>query len=188
MCYLYTTKKVKTHIADPDRHYVRLICAKARVTPLKGTTVPRSELSGFLILTRLLKVVVSAMDVKPSEVTIALDSQCTISALQKSGGLLAPYFASRVSEALGNLTELQDETVVNEIQHVPGTLNPADIPTRDYTVPAEVMDDSIWQNGPAYLTLPKTQWPFSRDFLDTVPDSELRAPRAAFNSVGIGPW
>ena len=40
---------------EPDRFFVRLVCGKARVTPLKGTTPPRSELSGFLGLTRLLK-------------------------------------------------------------------------------------------------------------------------------------
>ena len=81
---------------------VRLVCGKARVTSVRGTTAPRSEMSGFLILTRLLKVVVNAMDVKPVQITIAVDSQCTISAIEKSGGLLAPYFASRVSEAMNN--------------------------------------------------------------------------------------
>ena len=97
---------------EPDRFYVRLVCGKARVTPLKGTTAPRSEISGFLILTRLLKVVLNSMDVKPSRVLLAVDSQCTISALEKTGGLLAPYFASRVSEATSNLAEIAEETDV----------------------------------------------------------------------------
>ena len=70
------------------------------------------------------------MDEKPEMITIAGDSQCTISATEKSGGTLAPYFASRVSEAMSNLEEISECTVVNEIQHVPGNLNPADIPTR----------------------------------------------------------
>ena len=85
------------------------------MTPVKGTTAPRSELSGFLILTRLLKVVVSAMDQKPSLITIAMDSQCTISAMEKSGGLLAPYFASRASEASANLADLAAETEVGQL-------------------------------------------------------------------------
>ena len=94
---------------------MRLVCGKARVTPLKGTTVPRSELSGYLILTRLLKVVVNSMDQKPHQVTIAVDSQCTISAVKKSGGLLAPYFASRVSEAALNLADLAEYTLVHPL-------------------------------------------------------------------------
>ena len=105
-----------------------------------------SELSGFLILSRLMKVVVNAMDIKPSQITLIVNSQCTISALDKSGGLLAPYFASRVSEAMINLAELGEETRVLPVQHVPGPLNPADIPTRDKTTIEEVKMESIWQS------------------------------------------
>ena len=127
-------------------------------------------MSGYLILTRLLKVVVDSMDVKPDQVTTAVDSQCTISALEKSGGLLAPYLASRVSEVVRYLQELAEVTCVHPVQHVPGPLNPADIPTRDITLPEEVMEDSIWQRGPAYLSIPREQWAFTRDFLDVLPD------------------
>ena len=128
------------------------------------------------------------MDVKPSQITLAMDSQCTISAIDKSGGLLAPYFASRVSEAMGNLSEISEETLVNPVQHVPGPLNPADIPTRACTTPDEVKEGSLWQIGPAYLTLPRDQWSFSRDFIDAVPVEELRAPRAAFAALQGEPW
>ena len=51
-----------------------------------------------------------------------------------------------------------------------------------------MMDHSIWQSGPAYLALPRDCWPFSRDFLDVLPNSELRVPKAAFNVATIGPW
>ena len=158
------------------------------MTAAKGTTVPRSELSGYLILTRLLKVVVAAMDDKPSEVTTVVDSQCTISAMEKSGGLLAPYFASRVSEASMNLTELSEETLVHPIQHVPGVLNPSDIATRANSTFEDVKEGSTWQTGPAYLYLPKSEWPFSRDFLDCVPEQEMRTPKAVFNSLDAVPW
>ena len=187
--YIRWTKE-KTTPEEPDRHVVRLVCGKARVTSVRGTTAPRSEMSGFLILSRLLKVVINAMDFKPIQVTIAVDSQCTISAIEKSGGLLAPYFASRVSEAMTNLAELAEHSVVHPVQHVPGPLNPADIPTRDKTTPDEVREESIWQSGPAYLSLPREQWPFSREFLDVVPAEELRASKAAFNMAeavfGVG--
>ena len=94
-CVYIRWKMLKNHPEDPDNYFVKLICGKARVTPLKGTTAPRSELSGLLILTRLLKVVVNALTDRPSQITIATDSQCSISALEKSGGILAPFFASR---------------------------------------------------------------------------------------------
>ena len=115
--------------------FVSLVCGKARVTPVKGITAPRSEVSGFLILTRLLKVVVNAMEEKPESVTLAGDSQCTISATEKTGGTLAPYFESRIAEAMSNIEEVSEYTRIEQIQHVPGSLNPADLPTRARTTP-----------------------------------------------------
>ena len=117
----------KARLDDPDMYSVSLVCGKARVTPLKGTTVPRSELSGYLILTRLIKVVVNSMDVKPCQITMAVDSQCTISAVEKSGGILAPYFASRVSEAALNLSDIAEDSIVHPLVHIPCAINPADI-------------------------------------------------------------
>ena len=104
------------------------------------------------------------------------------------GGLLAPFFASRVSEASANLSELSEETIVDPILHVPGPLNPADIPTRACSTGKDVQADSIWQSGPDYLSLPRYNWPFSREFLDYMPEQELRSPKAAFNKVGMSPW
>ena len=188
-CAIYVRwKELKRSVSDPDRYHVRLVCGKARVTSARGTTAPRSEMSGFLILTRLLKVVVDAMEVKPVRITTAVDSQCTISAMEKSGGLLAPYFASRVAESTSNLSELAENFQLDPVQHVPGTQNPADIPTRATTKPYEIGDNSLWQNGPPYLALPREQWPFSRDFWNLLPDAELRAPRAAFGAAILEPW
>ena len=62
-CAVYIRWRLKNNAPeDPERFHARLVCGKAHVTPVKGTTVPRSELSGYLILTRLLKVVLDAMD------------------------------------------------------------------------------------------------------------------------------
>ena len=74
-CAIYVRWSMGIDVTDGmEKFFVRLVCAKARVTPAKGTTVPRSELFGFLILTRLLRVVCSAMDTKPCRITMAVDS------------------------------------------------------------------------------------------------------------------
>ena len=124
------------------------------------------------------------MDDKPSRVTIAVDSQCTISAIDKSGGLMAPHFASRLSEAAMNLSDLSEVTEVLPVQHVPGNLNPADIPTRANSVATDI----IWQGGPAYLSRGKEDWPFTREFIDYVPEHEMRTPKAVFNLAEPETW
>ena len=85
-CIYIRWRKCRTSREEPDSYVVQLVCTKVRVTSVRGTTAPRSEMSDFIILTRLLKVVVNSMDTKPSQITTAVDSQCTISALDKSGG------------------------------------------------------------------------------------------------------
>ena len=50
------------------------------------------------------------------------------------------------------------------------------------------MQESIWQSGPHFLSLPRLEWPLSRDFLDLVPQSKMRTPKATFGSVGVGTW
>ena len=116
-CAVYVRWLLKKKTAsEPDRFHVRVVCVKARVTPARGTTVPRSELSSYSILTRLLKVVINAMGEKPYQ-AITVDSKCTISAFEKSGNVLAPYFASHVSEAATNLAELAEQTTVHPIMH-----------------------------------------------------------------------
>ena len=155
---------------DAPEYHVRLLTGKARVTPLKGSTAPRSELSGLLILSRLLKVAVEALWEKPSSVTLTGDSQCTIAALQKSGGLLAPYFANRVSEIVRNLKEVLKTVKVGDVLHLAGPLNPADLPTRETCTASDLSPDSVWMLGPAFLYKPRAEMPLSRQFLDQTYD------------------
>ena len=69
--------------------------------------------------------------------------------------------------------------------HIPGDLNPADIATRALAKPQDVQQGSVWQNGPEFLHLPRTDWPLSRDFLYNVPDQELRSSKAVFNMLAV---
>ena len=42
-CAVYIRWRLKNNAPeDPERFHVRLVCGKARVTPVKGTTVPRN--------------------------------------------------------------------------------------------------------------------------------------------------
>ena len=66
-CSIYIRWELDSDCVSRDQWYfVRLVYGKARVTPVKGTTVPRSEIWGLFILLRPLKVVSNTMYVKPS--------------------------------------------------------------------------------------------------------------------------
>ena len=72
--------------------------AKAKVAPLDGLTIPRSELSTLQILTRLLSKTIKALPETPSDVHILGDSTCVISAMDKVATSFNPYMHSRISD------------------------------------------------------------------------------------------
>jgi hypothetical protein len=96
-----------------------LLWAKAKTTPLSGLTIPRSELSGTVLMTRVLKSSVKALQcdqsMKPKSVTPLVDSKCTISVLEKSVGALKPFFHNRVSEMLENLADMRKVCEVEDL-------------------------------------------------------------------------
>ena len=74
---------------------VFLLMAKSRVSPLGGTTVPRMEISSGALLSRLALLVARVCGFKLVKIVIALDSECSVSALTRYKGLIKPYFAHR---------------------------------------------------------------------------------------------
>ena len=136
-----------------EKYAVYLFASKAIVTLLRGST-PRSELSGLLIASRLLLEVVKAMSEKPKNIYVIGDSQCTISALEKSGDSLGPYFCNRVSETCQNLAEVRsvaEGVDIAPVTHISGKLNPADLATRETGAYADLKEDSEWVRGPPFL-------------------------------------
>ena len=83
----------------------------------------------------------------PSSAVLLADSECVISTLDKNSSPLKPYFLNRTAEIIENLSELKKVCPVEEIHHVPGSLNVADLGTRPGIKLADLDPDSIWQQG-----------------------------------------
>ena len=163
-----------------DQEYdASLLWAKARVTPLSGYTVPRSELSGTVLGSRMCLRTVKALDgepsMKPAGVIMLADSKCTISAIDTASRALKPFFHNRVSEILQTIEEMKGYCKVEDIHYVPSDLNPADLATRNKTSLTEIGPASFWQKGPSFLCFGRDYWPVTRDFIrPDVPENESR--------------
>ena len=154
----------------------RLLLSKARVAPLAGMTIPRTEMNGLVLGTKLGDLALSSMRENPSRLTFCLDSECTIAAVDSENGLLKPYLANRRAVVKGKLEDWKishPEIEFEELQHIAGTLNPADLPTRTNCSAQDVGMETTWQNGPAFLQYPREQWPVSRDFKKSIPEEEV---------------
>ena len=160
----------------------QLLCAKARVTPINGLTIPRVELNGLVLNSRLVLTVAKALsvdeDLHPVSAVLLADSECSISALDKSTSAMKPYFHNRVSEIRENLEELRNICEVEEVYHVAGSLNVADIGTHGGSKAVDLGPNSLWQKGPAFLSCRRDLWPVTRDFVKTeIPDEEVRTKK-----------
>ena len=114
-------------------YYASLVISKGRVCPLRGYTVPRSELCGALVTSRLLLTVaiaLSKLEEKPTTAIMLLDSRCTISALEATSSNLLPFYQNRVSEILENLESLRKYCTVESVHWISSSDNPADLLTR----------------------------------------------------------
>lgn len=135
---------------------LHLIMAKSKVAPIRTRlTIPKLELSGAALLTRLLNHVCDTLGrtVEISDVFAWTDSEIVLCWLRTSVHNLEVFVANRISQIQSSATPLI-------WRHVPGELNPADCASRGCEAPV-LVNHSLWW-GPGWLSHPAASWPQNR--------------------------
>ena len=145
-------------VGPMDETHCHLMVAKTKVAPLQPMTIPKLELCGASLVTKLVMNVSRHLQVQ-HEITLWTDSSIVIGWLQRKPQTLKTFVANRVGE-------IQKLIPSTQWRHIKTEENPADLGSRGCT-PHELRHSKQWWHGPSWLTLPQEKWPKPRSFEPT---------------------
>ncbi|XP_053686345.1 uncharacterized protein LOC128735887 [Sabethes cyaneus] len=136
-----------------------LVSGKTKVAPLKPMSIPRLELQGCVLGTRLLNFVLDNHPTPFAKRFLWTDSTTARSWIRSDPRRYKPFVAHRIGEIL-------ETTDVSEWRWVPSKLNPADEATKWGQGPY-FNPDSKWFDGPDFLRFSEEAWPKANDLMES---------------------
>ncbi|GFW88341.1 integrase catalytic domain-containing protein [Trichonephila clavipes] len=143
---------------------VKLLVSKTKVALVKQVSIPRLELYGAHLLSKLFKSVLRTLKHYTFDVFAWTDSKIVLSWLSSHPRKWKIFVANRTPEIMEVLP-------TKHWRHVPSKENPADIASRGIE-PKCLTDCMLWWQGPPWLRLETSRWSKAESSCDEASDEE----------------
>ena len=120
------------------------------MAPIRHMTKPKLELQAAVYGIRLREQILNKHDVRIEKIYHWTNSSTALQWLQAAHKKQQVFVANRAAEIL-------EKSSMGQWRHVKCVENPADIGTRGMFI--EVLKESVWLNGPAWLQADEEKWP-----------------------------
>ena len=144
-----TVSYLRLENQDKEVHMAFML-GKARVAPLKQTTIPRLELTAAVLAVKVDRMLRNEMPLDLEESCFWTDSQTVLKYINNDTKRFHTFVANRVAS-------IRETTKVTQWRYIGSKNNPADEASRGLTA-----DNFIacrrWISGPDFLQKPRTEW------------------------------
>lgn len=129
-------------LGEDNQYKTTIIAAKSRVVPVKPMSLPRIELCGAVLLSKLLKQISEAMRIPANQIFSWTDSTIVLSWLQGDPTRWQTFVRNRVVTIIDNIGY--------KWFHVLSKENPADVVSRGMLL-SDLKNCRLWWEGPEWL-------------------------------------
>lgn len=134
-----------------DEVHVVFIMGKAKVAPLKQTTIPRLELAAAVLAVRIDRLLKTELQIPLDESAYWTDSQSVLKYIGSATARFKTFVANRVAM-------IQSLSEIAQWKYISSKLNPADVASRGLRADA-FLQSKAWIHAPEFLRKPSSEWP-----------------------------